>query len=64
MLSRLEAISSSKSIYYLIIGALRHLGYEIFIMNALREFTEAEPSKNEPDGNAEDDLNCFHNFIF
>lgn len=33
-------------------------------MNALREFTEVEPSKDEPDGNAEDDLNFFHNFSF
>jgi hypothetical protein len=46
MLGRLKAITSGKSIYYLIIGALRHLCYEVFIMNALREFTEAKPSKD------------------
>lgn len=46
MLGRLKAITSGKSIYYLIIGTLRHLSNEILIMKALREFTEAEPSKD------------------
>ena len=60
MFAWMEAVADGEGIYYLLVCALWHLGYEIFIVDALGQLVEACPEDEDPEDDAEYEFELFH----